>query len=355
MPSNYAQTNYQHDDPKIQKEFERVMRFINEIAESVEPLKEEEEQKKAGMKYLSVLHNDFPIAIKNVDVLNFIDSDKISYTIREEQITSDVYTDREPSYQVNITPEVDIKDCYQSILAQMQLLLARQSVPERLPIRESKETDIRVIKCDNVKDRITNIKSSDLVGAIQSMNFFPYPILPTTSSIIYNSQPYRALLFDNECYKYNMNAIDNTGGYTKIRVNKKGLYKVYCVFTGQYDNGNSMEEHMLPLSHTKGNTVTELLLMKNGIYNSTLNAMRVSNSSLHLQGADIIKCNIDDVISIGFKAYRQSMTNLSEVNLIWGEPTAPYIPLYSHLVVEYIGEVPNEINNSINTYSGEFA
>lgn len=359
MPKQYASTAFQHSGD-IQKEFERAATFINELNERLEALEKPEEAKKQEIYSLTIKHNNRVITkAKEVQVLNFLDSDNINYDISRKSNSNKSEVSKDNATEIIIQPTANVDNCINDLLGLYQLLMARRGQT----ITNNLISPYRAIKCDNPGDILGNKASDKLAvgGAIQSANFQAYPILPLLANLgnstTYNLHPYRGLKYYNECFNQGMTTIDNTPGYTQIHISEPGLYKVSCVFTGQYDNIDSTEDmevhgYANPAS-ADGETVVELMLMKNGAFNSLLNAMRVANKSVHLQGEDLLYLTNGDVISIGFKAYEQIWTTRSEINLVWGSPDS-YIPLYSHLTVERISDSVQSYSNAGHTYSEEY-
>lgn len=366
MAKQYASTAFQHSGD-IQKEFERAATFINELNERLEALEKPEEAKKDKVYSLTVKHNNRTISkTKEVQVLNFLDSDNITYDVSRKSNSNKSEVSKDNATEIIIQPTAHVDNCINDLLGLYQLLMAMKQIcdPSQSNTVVTPYTPpYRAIKCDDPGDILGN-KSSDKIalgGAIQSMNFQAYPIMPSLAdlgnSTTYNLHPYRGLKYYNQCFNQGMTAIDNTPGYTQIHISEPGLYKVSCVFTGQYDNIDStedMEVHGSPNPASgDGKTVVELILMKNGAFNSLLNAMRVANKSVHLQGEDLLYLTNGDVISIGFKAYEHLYFVRTEVNLIWGSPDS-YIPLYSHLTVERISDSIQPYSNAGHTYSEEY-
>ena len=364
MPSGYAQTGWQHN-ADLQKEFERVSRAfsnidkdIAEIAKAVEPIKKE------SKKGLTVLHNEELIQeAKKVEILNFLDSENVTYEINSERSNDKSKVENSNATKVNITPRAIIDTCMNEMLGYINLMMNRQLIP--LPDTTPYQPPYRAIKCDNPGET-TATKASDVNNTIESKNFAPYPIAPSLSGIQnsipfgYNNYPYRGIKYYNESFNYGFSTFDNSLGYTRILITEPGLYKVNCIFTGQHDvdgifgyTGNMERSSQVNEASAEGETIVELMLMKNGVFNSLLNAMRVANKSVHLQGQDLVFLEAGDNISIGFKAYEQIYTARTEINLIWGT-IDHYIPLYSHLTVERISDRLQTYSNAGHTYSEEW-
>lgn len=355
MATGYSSTSFIHDI-NVQKEFERVAKSINSIIEELPQPEKQKEQKKEPPYAVTVLHNnELKPEAKKVQILNFVDNENVKFEIESLKTNNQTYTSIENATQVNINAVVNIETCFNDLVSQMNLIRSQRPVMPIINIPKPIPPKCLVIKCDNPTNGDGLVKSSDTVNMIDSMSFTPYPSLPTTGSPMYQANFIRGIRYHNQCFKNELDDMDNTEGYTKIIAKEKGIYRVSAVFTGQYDNGNTMEVHTHGNSATlPGETIVELMVMKNGIYNSLLNAMRVANQSVHLQGQDLVYCDVNDEISLGFKAYEYTLTNQREIRLIWGEPTAPYIPLYSHFIVEKVCDAEITQSNSINTYIGEY-
>jgi hypothetical protein len=357
MPSGYAQTGWQHN-ADLQKEFERVSRAfsnidkdIAEIAKAVEPIKKE------SKKGLTVLHNEELIQeAKKVEILNFLDSENVTYEINSERSNDKSKVENSNATKVNITPRAIIDTCMNEMLGYINLMMNRQLIP--LPDTTTPyQPPYRAIKCDNPGNHSTGYTAKDTAASIQSILFVALPSPPPEGSIMYKASPYRVIKYFNECFNLGMNSFDNTAGYTKIIIRETGLYKVSAVFTGQYEEpaGNDVEVHTGTAPATiDGDTVAELFIVINGVYNSLLNGQRIANKSIHLQGEDLVFLNVNDEVSIGFKAFEYTSTNQREINLIWGAPTAPLTPLYSHFTIERLASDVQSQSNEINTYTGVY-
>ena len=355
MPSGYAQTGWQHN-ADLQKEFERVSRAFSNIDKDIAKLEDAIEPKKQeNKKGLTVLHNNELIQqAKLVEILNFLDSENVTYTIDSERSNDKSKVENNNATKVNITPRAIIDTCMNEMLGYINLMMNRQPIAP--PVSLSIDT-YKAIKCDNPGNHSTGYTAKDTAASVQSFLYVGLPTMPTDGSPMYNATPYRAIKFFNQCFTLGMGNIDNTAGYTKVIIPETGLYKVSCVYTGQYEEsfGNDVEVHTGTASATiDGDTVTELILLVNGVYNSLLNGQRIANKSIHLQGEDLVFLNKDDEVSIGFKAFEYTSTNQREINLIWGAPTAPLTPLYPHFTVEKLSSQYKTQTNEINTYTGDY-
>lgn len=366
MPINYSSTAFQHDS-NVQKEFERYARFANKIEEDLEEVKaklEEKEDKKPKQEIygLTVKHNDLPLdKRKEVQVLNFTDTETVTYELESFYNNNSMEVTKQST-------EIIIKsiahDCLCELQAYLSLILNQKPIASPLPLQ--KPETYQCIKVDNPGDIYGN-KASEKGVAIYTNNFPLYPIPPTLSGThnptTYNLYHYRGLKFYNEALNLNMPTLDNTKGYTIFKTQEKGIFKIACIITAQWDLSEygvgdvNIELHEPPApAIVEKETIVELMVMKNGLFHSLLNAMRISYRSFHLQGEDLISCNANDEISIGFKAYSQSFVSRREINLrVGGATTHPdYTPLYSHCTFEKVSPTYKPQTNAGHTYSEEY-